>query len=686
MTSRAYGSGLRAAFGIALLIVGLNAARLEHGYMWLDYLPYVQTDPLDAPLALLAVGMLMIRFRYGVATLVCMLAAAALGGVESYRRIVLDAGPIEVVPAVLCVAIAAGALLYRLPLPARLRSASSVAVTLSAISVGAVVLIAAALRSPAAPAAFPRTVRVLVSLVLGVAWIGYLFHGQRTRRNPAVSWLSVPAALAGLAGTAAIVWVLVGLDGVPIEQRMRWTAAAMIAALGVTALTVYGVRLGAAAAQLRRANRSLKRLLARQQRLMHARTADLQSSRERYRQLFEGVPAPVALTSPTGKVLAANPALLDLLGIESEESLKSRNFADFYADPGARDRLLGEWRESDADVHQGELEMLRVDEERRNVLYSLRTIRRPDREIEFIQGTMTDITELRRIEASQKRLESHLRLSQKLESVGRLAAGIAHEINTPMQYIGDNVYFLKQSFGAIRELLEEQRQILAASPARTAAELQGAFEDLESELEIEDTLDAMPGALERAQDGIRTVSHIVSAMKELAHPGQGSKVSTNVNDLVNTALAVTRNAYKTVAAVETTLGDIPNVLTYKNELCQVLINLIVNAAHAIEARRASDGVPGIIRIRTASRGSDVCIEVEDNGCGIPEAAVEKIFDPFFTTKGVGQGTGQGLAIARATIVDKHDGDIAVDSTPGSGTTFTITLPIDSTDTGKEECE
>jgi len=165
-------------------------------------------------------------------------------------------------------------------------------------------------------------------------------------------------------------------------------------------------------------------------------------------------------------------------------------------------------------------------------------------------------------------------------------------------------------------------------------------------------------------------------MKELAHPGSGSKASTDVNSLVDTALTVTRNTYKTVANVEMELGNIPQALTYKNELCQVLINLVVNSAHAIESANESRDAFGLIRIKTEHKDSSIYIYVTDNGCGIPEVVLGKIFDPFFTTKGVGKGTGQGLAIARATIVDKHGGQLIVDSVVGQGTTFTIILPVE----------
>jgi signal transduction histidine kinase len=302
----------------------------------------------------------------------------------------------------------------------------------------------------------------------------------------------------------------------------------------------------------------------------------------------------------------------------------------------------------------------------------------------------TDITELRKAEAQRRELESHLRLSQKLEAVGRLAAGVAHEINTPMQYIGDNVYFLREAFESLRELLARERQLVEAAPDRRGRNLLDSFESLEQELDIDEIVQVAPRAFDRTQEGIKTVSGIVAAMKELAHPGQGAKIATDINAVIETALAIARNEYKTVAEVTTVFGDLPAIPAYKNELCQVMINLIVNAAHAIESASKDAPRPGVIRIETRAEARVVAIAVSDNGCGIPEAAREKIFDPFFTTKEVGKGTGQGLALARTTIVDKHRGEIDVDSEVGVQTTFTIRLPMgrfesQSIDIGADGC-
>ena len=368
--------------------------------------------------------------------------------------------------------------------------------------------------------------------------------------------------------------------------------------------------------------------------------------------------------------------MLALLGAESEQQLKSMNFGEFHAERGARERLIADWATSDESIHSGEMKLRRLDGELRSALFTSRVVRAfPTGDIEHIQGTFTDITELRRAEVNQRRLEGNLRLSQKLESVGRLAAGVAHEINTPMQYIGDNVFFLKESFESLQSLLQAQRRLLAGVPRSSVDELARALHELDADAEVDRILESMPGALTRTDDGIKTINRIVAAMKELAHPGEGAKASTDVNAVINTAVTVTRNAHKTVAALELELGNLPNALTYKNELCQVLINLIVNAAHAIESAQKVERRAGVIKIATRAEQETIRIDVSDNGCGIPDSVVDKIFDPFFTTKEVGKGTGQGLALVRTTIVEKHGGQIAVQSAVGQGATFTITIPI-----------
>jgi PAS domain S-box-containing protein len=264
----------------------------------------------------------------------------------------------------------------------------------------------------------------------------------------------------------------------------------------------------------------------------------------------------------------------------------------------------------------------------------------------------------------RERMGVELQLAQKLESVGRLAAGIAHEINTPIQYVGDSVHFVESAAGDLRALLEAYR---AAAPAPlTAAETAADLQFLRAEV---------PRAFERMKEGIARVAEIVRALREFAHPDSDEHSTADINHALETTLTVTRNESKYIANVETQLAELPPVVCGIGQLNQVFLNLIVNAAHAIEQAGKSAETGGVITVSTRALPDVVEVCIGDNGCGIPPENQDKIFDPFFTTKAVGKGTGQGLAIARAIVVDKHRGDIDVQSVVGEGTRFTIRLPI-----------
>lgn len=275
----------------------------------------------------------------------------------------------------------------------------------------------------------------------------------------------------------------------------------------------------------------------------------------------------------------------------------------------------------------------------------------------------------------RERMAIELRLAQKLESVGRLAAGIAHEINTPIQYVGDSVAFLESARAEMSHLMAEclmgfERIAGGAPPAPVCDHIR----ELASAKDVEFLNAEIPKAFERTLEGIQRVAHIVRAMKEFAHPGQVEQSAADLNHAVETTLTVARNEYKYSAQIETHLGELPDVVCHVGELNQVFLNLIVNAAHAIQ-ESGKDAAAGRITISTMRDQDRVLIRIRDNGCGIPQENLEKIFDPFFTTKEVGLGTGQGLAIARSIVVDKHGGDIAVESEPGIGTSFILSLPI-----------
>ncbi len=580
---------------------------------------------------------------------------------------------LSAVPVLACLMVSAGALLQLRSRTDSLRFAV-LALYIGAGSAAAVALVSMALLAGVARSESAALIHLIGSGALALGWIdAWIARYNKPEVDANGSRASI--AFAGFCAAVTSWWIVSASVGAGEVQRLSWQIVFPLIAFWVTFSLFSAIAGKVRVSRLSIRQQELLGAVEKQLRVLQEHESQMHLATHRYQQLFDGVPAPVILTSPAGETLAANEPMLKFLGVDSVEDLKGRNFSSFYTNPSHREALLRDWQDSDEDEHSGEIEMRRADGEHRSVLYTLRMIRDEAGAVAQIQGTITDVTELRRADAERRRLESHLRLSQKLESVGRLAAGIAHEINTPMQYIGDNVYFLKQAYESIRDLRGRQKAVLNDPEITTVRDLLEEFEDIDDELDIEDRLEAVPSALERTQEGIRNVSHIVAAMKERAHPGKGSKASTDINHLIDTALTVSRNSHKTVAKVETDLGEIQNVLTYKNELCQVLINLVVNAAHAIEEAKKSRSVDGLIRVSTRQHEDEVEIRVSDNGCGIPASVVEKIFDPFFTTKGVGHGTGQGLAIARTTIVEMHRGELDVESEVGTGTDFIIRLPL-----------
>jgi len=283
---------------------------------------------------------------------------------------------------------------------------------------------------------------------------------------------------------------------------------------------------------------------------------------------------------------------------------------------------------------------------------------------------MLDVTD-------RKRAEAELGHARKLEAVGQLAAGIAHEINTPAQYVGDGVYFLKEVFESYQQLVAKYRGATQALERSGAdAGIVNAIRELENEVDLEYIESNVPGSFDRCMDGISRISTIVRAMKEFSHPGQREKSPADLNQALQNTLIIARNEYKYVADVEMALGDVPQVMCHLGDLNQVFLNLIVNAAHAIGDVIDRTTERGQIRIGTVQEDDWVHIDIADTGGGIPAAIRERIFEPFFTTKEVGKGSGQGLAIARSIVVDKHGGTLTFMSNVGKGTTFTIRLPID----------
>ena len=404
--------------------------------------------------------------------------------------------------------------------------------------------------------------------------------------------------------------------------------------------------------RLQRHARAARRYRSNMARLRRAEVLSRHTAVGAYWTRVRQAAAPVIITTPEGGIAAASKPLLELFGYASEEELRRVPVTELYVAAAERGQYVRAALEQEGRIRSLELRMKRRDGREIRVLSSVRVVRMDDEP--YYEAVLTDVTELREAVAQRQQLEAQLHLARKLELVGQLASGIAHEINTPLQFIGDNAVFLKSAFDRLSV------DVAAGDRQRLLTDVSEAFRD--------------------SFEGIQRVSETVRAMKEFAHPGDLEIASTDLNQAIRTTLIVARNEYKHAADVKTVLSDIPPVDCRRTEINKVLLNLIVNAAHAIEA--AGKSGRGTITITSRTEDDRVCIDIADTGCGISAAVMPRIFDPFFTTKAVGKGTGQGLAIARG-IMKSHGGELTVASTVGEGAIFTLKLPagVETASTG-----
>ena len=388
----------------------------------------------------------------------------------------------------------------------------------------------------------------------------------------------------------------------------------------------------------------------------------LASSEARTRSVIESALDGIVLFGSDGRIVGLNAAAEGLFGFRQAEAI-GQPFLEAFVAPGSRAAL-------EASLVPGALRDEGSAPRRRKVLGRRRDGSELPIECSFTrldQGSRTTFCAFVRDLTESHRLEVELRQSQKLEAVGRLAAGIAHEINTPIQYIGDNTRFLEESFGAIWEV---SRKYAEAAPA----EARQALQAVEEELDVAYLREAVPSSIQRTLQGVERVATIVRAMKEFAHPDRTEMVATDLNRAIQATLEIARNEYKYVADVEQSFGDLPLVTCHAGDLNQVILNIVVNAAHAIAEAVQGTGRRGKIRVATRRDGGFAVVAVSDTGNGIPEDIRDKVFDPFFTTKEVGRGTGQGLAIAKSVLA-RHSGSIGFETEAGKGTTFFVRIPF-----------
>ena len=396
-------------------------------------------------------------------------------------------------------------------------------------------------------------------------------------------------------------------------------------------------------------------------------TTALRESERRLRAIVENTVEGIVVVDDEARIDTANPAacaitgrpLPALVGTAFDELLGAR-------EPFARIRTA---IRSGHDVTEAELVVQTPAGVAIPVQLSFVTSVLPSRHLLI----MRDLSEQRALEADRQRLDQERRIAQRLEAVGQLAAGIAHEINTPLQFVGDSVVFLREANDELLTLTSLYRETLNGEAPVPVEERRRAMREAEENADIDYLCERIPVAFARTMDGVDRVRSIVQAMKRFSHDSGTEFAPADLNEALETTLAVCRNEYKYVADVVTELSGLPLIDCNIGELNQVFLNLIVNAAHAIQDKVGNSGERGVIRIHTWLEGPDAVVEIADDGPGIPIELQERIYEPFFTTKKVGKGTGQGLALARNTI-DRHAGSLQCSSAPGDGATFTIRLP------------
>ncbi len=409
-----------------------------------------------------------------------------------------------------------------------------------------------------------------------------------------------------------------------------------------------------------------------QQASLEERTKSLDAANAELNEIQRIMPGALLVLDSNARIRSANATSAALLGIPRPDALVGRCLCEFIAP--ADDGLPFQPSEltQARSATRREALLLASSGERVPVLIStskLETAAEP-----LVVLIAIDLRD-------RKRLETELRQAQKLEAVGRLAAGIAHEINTPVQFVSDSVQFLRDSsndlFGILNELRELRRVAVAGGPASAIEAAATSSLAAEEDADLSYLVESVPKAFDRCLDGLSRVATIVRSMKEFAHPDSNEMKSIDLNRAIESTLTIARNEYKYVADLVTEFGTLEPVRCHPGDLNQAVLNIVVNAAHAVAAAVEGTEQRGRITVRTKHENGHVVISVSDTGNGIPERIRERIFDPFFTTKDVGRGTGQGLTIARSIVVDKHHGSLDFETETGRGTTFFIRLPGDA---------
>nr|WP_319492004.1 ATP-binding protein [uncultured Desulfobacter sp.] len=398
------------------------------------------------------------------------------------------------------------------------------------------------------------------------------------------------------------------------------------------------------------------------------KSAESISLEKNFKILTDTLPIGIVLTTVDGEIINVNPEWLHLMGYSSVEDLPHISIQSFYHDQKDRDIFLKKMEAGR--VRDLEMRFMRPDGT--TIWCSMSAVIQKNSPGEpYLITSLLDITRRKEIEEEKSDLLIQLTQTDKLASIGQLAAGIAHEINNPVGYVTSNLNSLDEYLADIHKLIEMDQTLIKGLKDTNLpgdlADMTKKINEYARKIDIAFLQEDMKELIKDCIDGLDRIKKIVIDLKDFAHPGKKDIEPVDVNACIETTLNVAANELKYKTTVHKDLGDLPLIQGIPQQLNQVFLNILVNAAQAIETR-------GAITIKTWQKDHNVCLTISDTGCGIDPKHISKIFDPFFTTKEVGKGTGLGMNIAY-NIIQQHGGTITVKSEIGKGTTFTVTLPV-----------
>ncbi len=392
------------------------------------------------------------------------------------------------------------------------------------------------------------------------------------------------------------------------------------------------------------------------------------------RILIENMKEGLIRLDSNGLLTFANDHLCKMIGYTREE-LIGKDITRLF-EKGEREKFSGKMDQRKKGISES-YELRYINKEGRSfyAMISAKPIFSPNGVFDGVVAVITDITAIKQAEHERKLIEAQLRQSDKMASIGQLAAGVAHEINNPTGFVSSNLNTLSDYIQKYNSLIHEYHNLISElEAARCDDSCKKLFENIkakEEEMDISFMVDDITSLIQESREGMERIRKIVQDLKDFAHPGEDKPKYADINRCIESTLNIVWNEIKYKAKVKKEYGELPEILCYPQQLNQVFANILVNAAQAITGQ-------GEISIKTALSDENIVVKIGDTGCGIDKENIARIFDPFFTTKDVGKGTGLGLNVAY-NIIKKHNGKIGVESEKGCGTTFTIFVPVNNTD-------